>query len=100
MDGSHLNTLDRATFINGVTSDVHNTAEGSRANGDLDGVAGIKNLTATDKTFGTYPGSSASGPLMMVVVNGGGCRRDDGGVTSRFNSPSIAMHRTMFSPRC
>lgn len=64
MDGGHLGTLDRATLINGVTSDVHDTAEGSRTNGDLNRVAGIVDITATDETFRTYSNPSASVELI------------------------------------
>ena len=54
MNGEVLVGLDGSTTVNGVTSDVHDTAEGTGTDGNHDGVAGIENLLTTDETFGTY----------------------------------------------
>lgn len=48
-----LGSLDGATLVNGVTSDVHDTAQSSGTDRDHDGVASIDTGATTDKTFGT-----------------------------------------------
>lgn len=53
VDGGHLDTLDWAALVNWVTSDVHDTSEGTRADRNLDGKAGVSDLGTTNETFGT-----------------------------------------------
>lgn len=53
VDGEELVGLDGSTLIDGVTSDVHDTSQGSRADGNGDGSAGVGGLGATDETLGT-----------------------------------------------
>jgi hypothetical protein len=53
VDRSQLGALDGTTLVNGVTGDVHNTTEGTRTDGDHDGVAGVLDLTTTGETLGT-----------------------------------------------
>lgn len=53
VDGQELVGLDRATLVDGVTGDVHDTTKGGRADGDGDGSAGVAGLGATGETLGT-----------------------------------------------
>jgi hypothetical protein len=53
VDGQPLCSLDGATLVDGVTSDVHDAAEGAGADGDEDRSAGVGCDVATDETFGT-----------------------------------------------
>lgn len=54
VDRSELGSLDRATLVNGVTSDVKDTAKSSRADGDLDGGTSVVADSTTGQTLGTY----------------------------------------------
>lgn len=53
VDGGVLDSLDGATLVNGVTSDVHDTAKGARADRDLDRSAGVESGGTTSQTLGT-----------------------------------------------
>jgi peptide chain release factor 1 len=53
VDRSELGGLDRTTLVNGVTSDVDDTAKGGRADGDLDGSTGVAGGSTTGQTLGT-----------------------------------------------
>ena len=53
MDRGVLGGLDGATLVNGVTSDVDDTAKGTRADGDGDGSAGVTGSSTTGKTLST-----------------------------------------------
>lgn len=53
MDRSELGGLDRTTLVNGVTSDVDDTAKGARADGDLDGSTSVAGRSTTGQTLGT-----------------------------------------------
>lgn len=54
VDGRLLDSLDRATLVNGVASDVDDTAESARADGDGDGVASVGRGLATAETRGAW----------------------------------------------
>ena len=53
MDGKVGSGLDGTTLVNGVTSDVDDTAESTRADGDGDGSTGVAGGSTTDETLGT-----------------------------------------------
>jgi len=53
VDGSVLGGLDGAALVDGVTGDVEDTAQGARADGDLDGGARVDDLGTTSETLGT-----------------------------------------------
>ena len=53
VDGQVGGGLDRTTLVNGVTSDVDDTAQGGRADGDLDGGASVGGGSTTGQTLGT-----------------------------------------------
>lgn len=53
MDRSPLVGLDRATLVDGVTSDVHDATEGGVTDGDRDWATGIRSFGATGETLGT-----------------------------------------------
>lgn len=53
VDRSKLGSLDGATLVNGVASDVHDTAERTRADGNHNGVASVNDLLAADETLST-----------------------------------------------
>lgn len=54
VDRSELLGLDRTALIDGVTSDVHDTAEGLWTDGDLDGRTGVVSGSTTGQTLGTW----------------------------------------------
>lgn len=60
VDGQKLVGLDGATLVDGVTSDVDDTTEGARTDGNGDGCAGVGSLGATDETLGTCARLEAS----------------------------------------
>ncbi|GMR43041.1 hypothetical protein PMAYCL1PPCAC_13236 [Pristionchus mayeri] len=45
--------VDGASLVNGLSNDVHDTAESLGSDGDLDRISGVDDLLATDKTLGT-----------------------------------------------
>ncbi len=53
VDRSQLGGLDRTSLINRVTSDVHDTTQGTWADRNLDGCASIASFVSSDETFGT-----------------------------------------------
>lgn len=53
VNGQELVGLDGTTLVDGVTSDVDDTAKSSGADGDGNGGAGVGGLRATDETLGT-----------------------------------------------
>ena len=54
VDGGKTGSLDGTTLVNGVTSDVHDTAESAGTDGNHDGVAGIGHGNTAGKTLGTF----------------------------------------------
>lgn len=50
---SELVSLDGTSLVNGVTSDVHDTAQGTGSNGNPNGIAGICGFSTSDETLGT-----------------------------------------------
>jgi peptide chain release factor 1 len=59
VDRLELSSLDGATLVNGVTSDVDDTAQGAGTDGDLDGGTSVVSGNTTGQTLGTY-GSNES----------------------------------------
>ena len=53
VDGAELVGLDGATLVNGVTSDVDDTAKSARADGDSDRSTGVTGGSTTGQTLGT-----------------------------------------------
>lgn len=53
VDRGELVGLDGTTLVDGVTSDVDDTAKGGRADGNLDGSAGVDGGGTTDETLST-----------------------------------------------
>ena len=66
VDGEPLVRLDGATFVNGLTNDVHDTAECALADGDENGGTGVEDLLATDETLCTVHCNGADGVLSQV----------------------------------
>lgn len=73
VNGKLLVGLDGATLVNGVTSDVDDTAQSRGADGNGDGGTSVGGLGATDETLSTwksvslsaenfYPGNSTNRP--------------------------------------
>jgi hypothetical protein len=54
VNGSHLGSLDRTALVDGVTSDVHDTTEGTATDGNHDGGTSVDGLGTSDETLGTY----------------------------------------------
>ena len=66
MDGKKLVRLDRATLVDGVTSDVHDTTESGRADGDGDGGTSVGGLGTSNETLGTVHGNSTNRVLAKM----------------------------------
>jgi len=62
VDRQELVSLDRATLVNRVTGDVHDTAESGRADRDGDGGTGVLGHGTTDETLGTCDESERAPP--------------------------------------
>jgi hypothetical protein len=58
VDGSELGGLDGTTLVNGVTSDVDDTAQGGGTDGDGDGGTSVGGSDTTGETLGTLKGKS------------------------------------------
>jgi hypothetical protein len=66
VNGAKLDTLDRATLINGLANNVHNTAESSSSDGNLDGSTSVDDLLATNETLCTVHGNGTDSVLTQV----------------------------------
>lgn len=53
VDGSELVTLDGSSLVNGIASDVHDTAQGAVSDRNHNGVASIRDFATSDETLGT-----------------------------------------------
>lgn len=62
VNGTELVGLDGTTLVNGVTSDVDDTAESTRADGDGDGSTGVTGGSTTGQTLSTC------GTLMLATA--------------------------------
>lgn len=69
MDGAELDALDGTTFVNGLSNDVHDSAQCRGTDRDLDGRACVNDFLTTDETFCTVHGNSADGVLSKVRGN-------------------------------
>ena len=56
MDGGELDALDGTTLVNGVTSDVDDTAKSASTDGDLDGGTSVVSGDTTAQTLSTWAG--------------------------------------------
>ena len=54
MNGKELGGLDGTTLVNGVTSDVDDTAQGGGTDGNLDGSASVMSGSTTSQTLSTW----------------------------------------------
>jgi hypothetical protein len=68
VDRSVVLGLDGTTLVDGVTSDVHDTAEGGSTDGDGDGSAGVSALGTTGETLGTVHGNAADDILTEMLL--------------------------------
>jgi hypothetical protein len=67
VDGVFNFGVDGSSLIDGVTDDVHNSAEGFGADGNTDGGAGVDDFLASDETFsGVHGNGSDSGVSQML----------------------------------
>jgi hypothetical protein len=69
VDGRHLDTFDRASLVDGLTDDVHDSTEGLGTDGDGDGRTGVDDLLASDETIGTLHGDASDSVLTQVLGN-------------------------------
>lgn len=69
VNGEELVALDGTTLVNGLTNDVHDTAEGAFADRNLDGCAGVDDPLATNETLRTIHGNGTNGILAKVGGN-------------------------------
>jgi hypothetical protein len=84
VNGAQLDSLDGTSLIDGVASDVHDTAQSTWADGNHDGSTGIGGFATSDETLGTCSQKSASRFA----------------VSEKDFVPSIAIHLTTLSPKC
>lgn len=54
MNGSELGGLDGTTLVNGITSNVDDTAESGGTDGDGDGSTSVSGDDTTGETLGTF----------------------------------------------
>jgi hypothetical protein len=66
MNGGKFDALNGATFVNGFTNDIHDSAQSCFADGDHDRSAGVNNPCTSDKTFCTVHGNSTNRVLTQV----------------------------------
>jgi hypothetical protein len=66
MDWTKLDTLDGTPLINWFTNDVHDTAQGTLSDRDLDGSTSVYNLLPTDETLGTVHSNGSDRVLTKV----------------------------------
>lgn len=69
VNGTHLDTLNGTTLVNGLTNDVHDTTERRGTNGNLDRSTCVDDLLATHKTLGTIHGNGTDRVLTKVSGN-------------------------------
>jgi hypothetical protein len=69
VDRSALGGLDRATLVDGVTGDVHDTTEGLGTDGDRDGGTSVVGRSTTGETLGTVHSNCADNILSQVLSN-------------------------------
>jgi peptide chain release factor 1 len=62
-----LVSLDRTTLVNGVTSDVHDTAKSRGADGNSDGSTGIMGSSTSDETLSTVHGNATDDVLTQML---------------------------------
>lgn len=79
VNGKLLVGLDGATLVNGVTSDVDDTAQSRGADGNGDGGTGVGGLGATDETLSTWKSVSLSAEnfFQAIVLTVHGNATDD-----------------------
>lgn len=66
MNRRELDALDGTTLINGLANDVHDTAESSGTDGNLDGCTGVKDLLSANETLCTVHGNGTDRVLTQV----------------------------------
>jgi peptide chain release factor 1 len=69
VNGEVLISLDRTTLVDGVASDVHDTAKSSGTDGDGDGSASVLSLGASDETLSTVHGNASDDVLTQMLGN-------------------------------
>jgi hypothetical protein len=75
VDGSELGGLDGTTLVNGVTSDVDDTAQGGGTDGDGDGCTSVGGNDTTGETLGTLKESQSKLLLLRRGALGGSLHR-------------------------
>jgi hypothetical protein len=68
VDGAELVRLDGTTFINGVTSDVHDTTEGTWADGNHDRSSSVGSDGTSYETLGTVHGNTSHDILTKMLL--------------------------------
>lgn len=69
MDGVALLGLDRATFVDWITNDIHDPAQSLRTDGDTDGCAGVDDFLPTDETFSRIHGDGAHSGVSEMLCD-------------------------------
>lgn len=59
--------FERSAFINGISDDVHDSAEGFGADGDGDGATQVGDGLSTHKAFGGVHGNGADSAVSQVL---------------------------------
>ena len=69
MNGAELHTLNRTTFVDGLSNDVHNSTQSCSADRDLDGSTSVDNFLAPDETFCTVHGNGSDSVFSKMGGN-------------------------------
>lgn len=69
MNGTKLDPYDGTTFVNGLSDDVHDSAQSRGTDGDLDGRASVNDFLTTDETFCTVHGNGTNSIFSEVRSN-------------------------------
>ncbi len=66
MNRAKLDTLDRTTFVNRLSNNVHDTTEGGGTDGNQNGRTSIDNLLATNETLSTVHSNGSDRVLSQM----------------------------------
>src|SRR5690606_37656243 len=75
VDAPVLGGVDRTGFVDGLAQDVHDAAQGARADRNGDGGAGVGHVQATLEAFGGTHGDGTDDAVAQLLLDfQGGCR--------------------------
>ena len=69
MDGVSLFSGNGSSFVDGISNDVHDSAESFGSDGDTDGCSGINYFLASDQPFGGIHGNGSDSRITQMLGN-------------------------------